>query len=206
MHPKTYIYICVCASVCYLFIHTLSILSVCVRIGRGYECVHQCAMVMDRLCAHALAGSCCGLGLKPETLSRASPCPSAWTACGFGAQAFYGASAFNADIGSWNTASVSNMESVCAAPGPADAHYGGRARPGFGAARPVVRGGTADARARSHTCRHSLARCLGCRYGGPEGRFDTCIRICIYVYIYCVRVCYTRIHTYIHTLSIYLYV
>jgi hypothetical protein len=74
---------------------------------------------MDRLCAHALAGSCCGLGLKPETLTRASPCPSAWTACGFGAQAFSGASKFNANIGAWNTASVLGMADVCAAPGAA---------------------------------------------------------------------------------------
>ncbi len=41
-------------------------LSVYVRTGRGYVCVHQCAMVMDRLCAHALAGSCCGHGLYPK--------------------------------------------------------------------------------------------------------------------------------------------
>ena len=40
-----------------------------------------------------------------------------------GAQAFYKASAFNANIGAWNTASVSNMESVCAALfGPAARH------------------------------------------------------------------------------------
>ena len=68
---------------------------------------------------HALAGSCCGLGLNSKTLSHASPCPSASTACGFGAQAFVQASAFNADIGAWNTASVSSMANVCAAPGPA---------------------------------------------------------------------------------------
>jgi surface protein len=90
-----------------------------VRIGQRYVCVHQCAMGMDRLCAHALAGSCCGLGLHPETVNRASRCPSAWTACGLGAQAFFEASAFNANIGAWNTASVSNMGLVCAAPGPA---------------------------------------------------------------------------------------
>jgi hypothetical protein len=44
---------------------------------------------------------------------RAEPCepfPSAWTACGFGAQAFYGASAFNANIGAWNVLSVTNFE------------------------------------------------------------------------------------------------
>ncbi len=145
---------------------------------------------MDRLCAHALAGSCCGLGLKPETLNRASPCPSASTACGFGAQAFYSfsLSAFNVNIGAWNTARVTNLYSVCAAPGPGGAQYGGRALPGFGAARPVVCGGTADARARAHTCRHSLARGLGCRYGRPEGRLHTCMRMHIYIYM-CVSVC-----------------
>ncbi len=57
--------------------------------------------------------------LVPETLSRASACPSAWTACGFGAQAFYSAKAFNANIGAWNTASITTFSSVCAAPGPA---------------------------------------------------------------------------------------
>jgi hypothetical protein len=158
-------------------------LSVYVRIRRGCVCVHQCATVMDRLCAHALAGSCCGLGRKPLTLNRASPCRSASTACGFGSQAFESASAFNANIGAWNTASVSSLSFVCAARGPGGAHYGGRARPGFDAARPVVRGGTADvtldARACAHTCMRSLARGLGCRYGRPEGRFDTCIRVYI---------------------------
>ena len=112
---------------------------------------------MDRLCAHGLAGSCCGLGLNPETVNHASPCPSAWTACGFGAQAFSAASAFNANIGAWNTAAVTTLYLVCAAPGPGGAHYGGRARPGFGVARPVVRGGTADARAR---CAHVQALAL----------------------------------------------
>ncbi len=84
--------------------------------------MHACTSVrwlMDRLCAHGLAGSCCGLGLNPETLSRASPCPSASTACGFGAQAFSSASAFNANIGAWNTARVTTLYAVCAAPGPA---------------------------------------------------------------------------------------
>jgi hypothetical protein len=56
---------------------------------------------------------------KPETLNRASPCPSASTACGFGAQAFYFASAFNANIGAWNTAAVTTLYQVCAAPGAA---------------------------------------------------------------------------------------
>jgi surface protein len=33
----------------------------------------------------------------------------------FGSQAFYSASAFNANVGAWNTASVSDMSGVCAA-------------------------------------------------------------------------------------------
>jgi hypothetical protein len=119
MYPNIYIYMCVCVRACVLHAYTYIIhLSVYVRIGRGHVCVHQCAMVMDRQCAHALAGSCRGLGLKPETLRRASP-SSAWTACGFVAQAFVSASAFNANIGAWNTASVSSMSMVCAASGPA---------------------------------------------------------------------------------------
>ncbi len=107
---------CVCVFHAYAYIIHLSVY---MRIGRRYVCVHQCAMVMDRLCAHASAGSCCGLGLKPETLRRASPCPSASTACGFGAQAFQGASAFNANIGAWNTAAVTTLSGVRAAPGHA---------------------------------------------------------------------------------------
>jgi hypothetical protein len=131
-----------------------------------------------------------GLVLRawPETRNPkpCEPCPSAWTACGLGAQAFRSAAAFNANIGAWNTASVSNLYEVCAAPGPAARTMADALGRGFSAARPVVRGGTADARARAHTCRHSLAWGLGCRYGRAERRFDTCIRIYTYV---CVCVC-----------------
>jgi hypothetical protein len=48
------------AFLCILYMH------IDVRIGRGYVYVHQCVMAMDRLKAHALAGSCCGLGLNPK--------------------------------------------------------------------------------------------------------------------------------------------
>ncbi len=134
---------------------------------------------------------------EPDTRNRASPCPSASTACGFGAQAFYGASAFNANIGAWNTAAVTTLNRVCAAPGPAARTMADARGRGFDAARPVVRGGTADARARAHTCRHSLARGLACRYGRPEGRFDTCIRMYT---LMCVCVLQLK-----HTLCIYLH-
>jgi hypothetical protein len=76
MHPNICICICVWVHVCVtrVYIHTLSIYLYKVRIGRGYVCVHQCAMGMDRLCAHALTGSWCGLGLTPKPLTvRALP-------------------------------------------------------------------------------------------------------------------------------------
>ena len=64
-----------------------------------------------------------------------------------GAQAFYSAAAFNANIGAWNTARVTSLSQVCAAfPAPGGV---GRARRVADAARAVVRGGTADARARA---------------------------------------------------------
>ena len=110
---------------------------------------------------HARARACaCAFGCPGIRAEPCEPFPSAWIACGFGAQAFYGASAFNANIGAWNTASVTTLEAVCAAFRPGGAQYGGRARPGFDAARPVVRGGTADARACAHTYRHTRLRGL----------------------------------------------
>ncbi len=83
-----------------------------------------------------------------------------------GAQAFVVASAFNANIGAWNTARVTTLFQVCAAflarrratAGVPDA-LGRSPMRHIDGARPVVRGGTADARARAHTCRHSL--CAG---------------------------------------------
>ncbi len=49
--------------------------------------------------------------IRADTCERV---PSAWTVCGFGAQVFK-MTAFNANIGAWNTARVSNMVSVCTA-------------------------------------------------------------------------------------------
>jgi hypothetical protein len=55
-----------------------------------------------------------------------------------GSQAFRN-TVFNADIGAWNTSRVTSLPEVCAAlgQGPADAHCGGRARPGLDVARPL---------------------------------------------------------------------
>ncbi len=73
MHSNVYTHIYVCVRVVHAYTYIVH-LSVSVRMGRRYACVHLCAMVMDRLCAmvmdrlcaHALAGSCCGLGLNPK--------------------------------------------------------------------------------------------------------------------------------------------
>ncbi len=92
---------------------------------------------------------------------------------GFGAQAFWSASAFNADIGAWNTAAVTTLYWVCAAPGPAartTADALGRASVLRGllcAAAPPMR-----ARVRTRVGAR-FARGLGCRYGRAEGRFGT---------------------------------
>ncbi len=136
---------------------------------------------------------------KPEALNRASPCPSAWTACGFGAQAFRWTSAFNANIGAWNTVAVTSLFEVCAAVS-ARRRALWRMRSAGASVRRGPLCAAAPPRARVHTCRHSLARGLGCRYGRAEGRFDTCIRIYLYI---CVRVCYTCICTYIIHVSVY---
>jgi surface protein len=117
-------------------------------------------MVMDRLCARALAGSCCGLGLQPETSNGASPCPSAWTACGFGAQAFESASAFNANIGGWNTASVTDLVYVCAAPGPAARTIGGTRSVG-------LRCGAAGCARRHRRCARACAHVQALACAGP---------------------------------------
>ncbi len=101
------------------------------------------------------------LRARPTTRNRepCEPFPSVWTACGFGAQAFSWASAFHANIGAWNTAAVTTLSQVCAARGPAARTTADALGPGFGVARPVVRGGTADGRAR---CAHVQAlACAG---------------------------------------------
>jgi hypothetical protein len=193
---RTYIRVCVCVFHAYAYIIHLS---VNVRIGRGYVCVHQCAMGMDRLCAHALAGSCCGLGRNPNP-KPCEPLPvgvdrvrllRAGVQMGVGVQRQHR----RVEHRGRHHVVLGMRRSL-----PGGAHYGGRARRGFGAARPVVRGGTSDARARAHTCKHSLARGVGCRYGRAEGRFDACNRIFIYMCV-CACVCYMLIHT----LSIFMY-
>ena len=117
MHPNIYTYTCVRVCVTRLCIH-YPFISICEN--RPGLCMRAPVCDGDGSAVCARVG---GLVLrarpKPETLNRASPCPSAWTVCGFGAQAFHEASEFNANIGAWNTAAVTTLYYVCAAPGAA---------------------------------------------------------------------------------------
>ncbi len=179
-HASEYIHVDV--RVLYTLTHTLSISSVCVRIGRGDACVHHCAMGDgSAVCAHDG-----GLVLRARPTTR-NPKIVRALARRRGPRAASARRRSNRRLLSTRTSArgTPRPSPRCTwyAPfRPGGAHYGGRARPGFGAARPVVRGGPADARA--HTCRHSLARGLRCRHGRAEGRFDTCIRIHIHIHVY----------------------
>jgi hypothetical protein len=139
---------------------------------------------------------------KPETLNGASPCASASTACGFGAQAFGAASAFNANIGAWNTASVSSMSYVCAFPARWRALWrtrsaGASVRRGpLCAAAPPMR---ARVRTRAGTClRGALGVCTAARRGGSVHAFEY-----IYIYIYMSN---TYIYTYVYLCVIRSYI
>jgi hypothetical protein len=147
-----------------------------------------------RPCARARA---CAIGrprIRADTCERV---PSAWTAGGAARQAFY-YGAFNANIGAWNTARVTNLYQVCPAfPAQAVRHRGrdllGRV---VDAARAVERGG--DRRcARACVCADAWARaCAGvhvCRYSCAYERRDTCMYVCIYVCICVYRYLYMHV-------------
>ncbi len=111
-----------------------------------------------RPCARVCA--CAQLGrprIRADTCERV---PSAVERVRLGSQAFAYASAFNANIGAWNTASVSNMQSVCAA---------------FSARRRTTAGGT-----------RSAARRCGAGRCARRGR--RCVRACVCADV-CERAC-----------------
>ncbi len=118
-------------------------------------------------CVRARARVCVRLGAHASGADTCERVPPAWTAGG--SQAFRMASAFNADIGAWNTASVTELGGVCAVFSARAARHRGRDKLGgvVDVARAVVRGGAADARARVF-CADVWARaCAGvpvCRY------------------------------------------
>jgi surface protein len=141
-----------------------------------------------RTCCVRARARVCDWARTQSAPTPASAFPSAWTAGGAARQAFQSASAFNADIGAWNTASVSNMASVCAAFPTRAARHRRRDALGWvvGVARAVERGG--DRRcARAGVCADVRARaCAGvhvCRYSCAYERRDVCMYVYIYVFI-----------------------
>ncbi len=116
-----------------------------------------------------------------------------------GSQAFRLAFVFNADIGAWTTASVSNMQSVCAAFSAT-----GGAPPQAGHARRVVLASRAvfarRRRRRACVCEdvwpHACAGAHVCRYRCAYERRELCryVSICMQVYVY------------VYTYALYIYI
>ena len=103
------------------------------------------ALYADRLCIRARARVCAWARPHPRKHLRALRAAAERRV--LGAQAFDMASAFNANIGAWNTARVTRLDSVCAAFGPART-AADCARSVADACAAVVRGGAADVCAR----------------------------------------------------------
>ena len=96
-----------------------------------------CVRARARVCAWA----------RPHPCRRVRALPAAAEPHGLGWQAFSSASAFNANIGAWNTARVASLSKVCAASGPART-TADCAWSVVDACAVVVRGGAADVRVR----------------------------------------------------------
>jgi hypothetical protein len=145
----------------------------------GALCAHRRAhVVRRRVCL-------CACGFWANTYSRrnvralSGGLDRVWAAAWSGSQAFCQASTFNANIGAWNTARVTDLSSVCAALGRQRAERA-LSISVFDAARPVCAGAPPM---RAHECAHTY----------------TYMHTCIHPSIH------PSIHTYIHTyLSIYL--
>jgi hypothetical protein len=96
---------------------------------------------------------------RPHPPRRVRALPAAAERRGLGSQAFNSASAFNANIGAWNTASVTALYRVCAALGPART-AADCARSVVDACAAVVR--VADVRVHAH-----VAMCIRVYVDGP---------------------------------------
>ncbi len=86
---------------------------------------------------------------RPHRRQRVRALPAAIERRGLGSQVFQSATTFNANIGAWNTASVTGLSFVCAASGPART-TADCAWSVVDACAVVVRGGAADVRVRAH--------------------------------------------------------
>ena len=134
----------------------------------GHTCASLC--LRARLCV-----------LRPMCIG-AEPCehvPPAVDRVRLGSQAFASSSSFSANIGAWNTASLTSLYQVCAAFGRRRTTAAGAL--GRGSVRRGTCGdGTADARA--HTCvrayTYSLAADVdGCTPSCAQGRWNAAIYI-----------------------------
>jgi hypothetical protein len=163
MHPNIYICLCLCVCVTRLYIHYPCI---CICENRPTLCMRAPVCDGDGSAVCARVGGRV-LRARPKTRNPkpCEPCPSAWTACGFGAQAFTWASAFNANIGAWNTASVTTLSSVCAAfPARAARHRG---RDALGGASPICARTSCVC---AQTCGHARASpCVGIAARSKDG-------------------------------------
>jgi hypothetical protein len=109
-----------------------------------------------------------------------------------GSQAFQFASAFNANIGAWNTASIATLQEVSAASPARAAHHGRRDALGGSSVRrgPLCAAGPLKrARVCSQMCGHAHARvspCVGIAVRSKDGLhvcMDINVCICMYIYV-----------------------
>ncbi len=153
-----------------------------------------CVRPRARVCA-------CAIG-RPRIGADTCERPSVGVDCVWlGSQAFKEADAFKANIGAWNTASVTTLSEVCAAfsaPGGApprrDALGGSSMR---GAGRCARRRRRC---ARARVCADVWARaCAGahvCRYSCAYERRVICMYVCICIYMYTyIYICIIRTYT-----------
>jgi surface protein len=122
----------------YKFRHIYTTCVLCMHQGVCRCLTHARACVRARVCAWA----------RPHPRQRVRALHAAAERRVLGSQAFQSASAFNANISTWNTASVTGLSFVCAASGPART-AADCARPVVDACAAVVRRGAADVSARA---------------------------------------------------------
>ncbi len=124
---------------------------ICICENRSGLCMHATVRDGD---GSALCARVGGLVLRarpePETLNRASPCPSASTALRLRRAGVLLGVGVQREHRRLEHRGCHRLFLCMRRSRPGGAHYGRRALPGFGVARPVVRGGTADARTRAH--------------------------------------------------------
>ena len=129
-----------------VYTHTLPCTPIVVR---AYRRGGHAARTRPGVRASALL---CGPWARPPPRRRVRAPHAAAERRVLGAQAFRSASAFNANIGAWNTARVTSLSAVCAASGPGARAAADCARTVVDACAAVVRGGAADVRARARAC------------------------------------------------------